>query len=127
MDRSALTATLKPLALDGTTISFSALSWAVRPPGLDTRNQARKAWVSRTPEIKMGVLLARSPADKQVLTTWVFGVVPSDLSLRGTDMSLDMRLLTVSFETADSDGSESMAVGLSDPLGWGVRLQSGDA
>ena len=39
------------------------------------------------------------------------------MSVRGPDMSLDMRLLTVSFETADSDGSESMAVGLSDPLG----------
>jgi len=73
--------------------------------------------VSRKPEIKMGVLLARSPADKQVLATWAFGVVPSGLSLRGPDMSLDMRLLTVSVETADSDGSESIAVGLSDPLG----------
>jgi hypothetical protein len=33
-------------------------------------------------------------------------------------MSLDMRLLTVSEETAVSDGSECMAVGLGDPLGW---------
>jgi hypothetical protein len=33
-------------------------------------------------------------------------------------MSLDMRLLAVWEETAGSDGSESMAVGLSDPLGW---------
>ena len=73
--------------------------------------------MSRKPEIKMGVLLVRSPADKQVLATWALGVVPSGLSLRGLYMSLDMRLLTVSFETADSDGSESMAVGLSDPLG----------
>ena len=32
-------------------------------------------------------------------------------------MSLDMRLLTVSDETADSDGSESISVGLSGPLG----------
>ena len=32
-------------------------------------------------------------------------------------MLLDMRLLTVSDETAGSDGSESMAVGLSGPLG----------
>ena len=39
-----------------------------------------------------------------MLVTWAFGVVPSGLSFRGPDMSLDMRLLTVSFETADSDG-----------------------
>ena len=117
MDRSALTAALKPLAFDGTTISFSALSWAIRPPGQDARNQARKARVSRAPEIKMGVLLGRSPADIQVLVTWAFGVVPSGLSVRGPNMSLDMRLLTVSEETADSDGSESMPVGLSEPLG----------
>jgi len=73
--------------------------------------------VSRVPEIKMGVLLGSTLADKQVLVTWAFGVVPSGLSQRGPDMSPDMRLLTVSFETADSDGSESMAVGLSDPVG----------
>jgi len=107
----------KTLAVDGTTITFSALSWAVRPPGQDPRNQVRKAQVSRAPEIKMGVLLGRSPAAKQVLATWAFGVVPSGLPLRGPDMSLDMRLLTVSVETADLDGSESMAVGLSGPLG----------
>ena len=73
--------------------------------------------MSRAPEIKLGVLLEGSPADKQVLVTWEFGVVPSGLSLRGSDMSLDMRLLTVLVETADSDGSESKAVGLSSPLG----------
>ena len=116
-DRRALTAALKTLAVDGTTISFSGLSWAVRPPGQDTRAQARKARVLQAPEIKMGVLLGRSPADKQVLVTWAFGVVPSGLSLRGPDMSLDIRLLTVSDDTSDSDGSESMAVGLSSPLG----------
>ena len=92
MDRSALTAALKPLAFDGTTISFSALSWAVRPPGQDALNQARKARVSRAPEIKMGFLLGSSPADKQVLVTWAIGVVPSGLSLRGQVMSLDMRV-----------------------------------
>ena len=41
-DRSTLTAALKLLAVDGTTISFSALSWAVRPPGQDPRSQVRK-------------------------------------------------------------------------------------
>ena len=73
--------------------------------------------MSRALEIKMGVLLGSSPADKQVLVTWAFGVVPSGLLLRCPDMSLDMRLLTVSVETPDSDGSESMAVDLSGPLG----------
>jgi hypothetical protein len=40
-----------------------------------------------------------------VLATWARLVVPFGMSLRGPDMSLDMRLLTVSGETADSDGS----------------------
>jgi len=73
--------------------------------------------VPRAPEIKIGVLLGRSPADKQVLVTRAFGVVPSGLSLRGPDLSLLMRLLTVSDKTADSNRFESMAVGLSDSLG----------
>jgi len=60
-DRSALTAALKPLAVDGTTISFSAFSWAARPPGQDARNQARKARMSRTPEMKMGYCLGALP------------------------------------------------------------------
>ena len=53
-DRSALTAAIKPLAVDVTTIRFSALSWAVRPPGHDAPKQDRKARVSRAPEMKMG-------------------------------------------------------------------------
>jgi hypothetical protein len=74
--------------------------------------------VSVAPEIKMCVLLRRCPAGRQVLFTWACcGVVQSGLSLRGPDMSLDIRLLADSEEAADSDGSESMAVGLSDPLG----------
>jgi hypothetical protein len=43
-------------------------------------------------------------------------VVPAGLSLRGPDMSLDMRLLSAWDETAGSDWSEHMAVGLSGPL-----------
>jgi len=39
------------------------------------------------------------------------------MPLRGPDMSLDIRLLDVSIETPDSEGSESMAVGLSIPHG----------
>ena len=50
-----------------------------------TRNKVRKVRVSRAHQIKMGVLLGRSPADKEALVTWVFGVVPSGFSLRGPD------------------------------------------
>jgi len=83
----------------------------------DTRIQAREERVSLTPEIKMEVLLGRSPAGRQALATWAFWVVPSGVPLRDPDMSLDMRLLVVSDETSDSDRSESMSVGLSGPLG----------
>jgi hypothetical protein len=116
-DRSVLTTALNLSAVDSTTINFLPLSWAVRPPGQDARNQARKVWVSLAPVIKMGVLLGRCPAGKQVLVTWACGVVPSGLPLRGLDMSLDMRLLAVSEETVGSDRSDPMAVGLSFPLG----------
>ena len=44
-------------------------------------------------------------------------MVPSGLSLRDPDMAIDMRLLTVSEKIEGLDGSESMAVGLSDQLG----------
>jgi hypothetical protein len=69
-DRSALTDALNPSVVDGTTIKFSLFSWAVRPPGQDACKEARKAWVSLTPEIKMGVLLGCYSASKQVLVTW---------------------------------------------------------
>ena len=104
-DRSALTAARNPSAVDGTTINFSDFNWAVRPPGQDARNQARKARVSFNPEIKIGVLLGRCPAGRQALR-----VAPTGMPLRGPDMSLDMRRLGVSVETPDSE--ESMAVGL---------------
>jgi len=116
-DRSALTAALTPSAVDGTTTNFSPFSWTVRLPGQEARNQARNEWASLTPEIKIGVLLGRSPAGRQVLATWAFEVMSSGMSLRDPDMSLDMRLLVVSVETPYSDGSASMAVGLSGPLG----------
>ena len=45
--------------------------------------------MSLTPEIKMDVLLGRSPAGLQALDTWVFAVVPSGVPLRGLDVSLD--------------------------------------
>jgi len=66
---------------------------------------------------KMGVLLGRCRAGRQALATRAWLVVPSGVPLRGPDMSLDMRLSDVSIETPDSDESESMAVGLSVPLG----------
>ena len=65
----------------------------------------------------MCVLLGRSPAGRQALATWAFEVAPCGIPLRGSDMSLDMRLLIVSDETLDSDGSKSMAVALNVPLG----------
>jgi len=54
---------------------------------------------------------------RQVLATWAWWVVPFGLSLIGPGMSLDIRLLVGSDETPSSDGSESMAVCLSDPVG----------
>ena len=102
-DRNELTVALKPSAVDGTTINFSPFNWAVKPLGQDARNQARKALVSLTPVIKMGVLALQ--------------VVPAGVPLRGPDLSWDMRLVAVSLETADSDRFESMAEGLSVPLG----------
>ena len=65
----------------------------------------------------MFALLGRSPAGRQALSTWAFEVAPSGMPLREPDMSLDMRLLVVTDETPDSDGSDSMAVGLNVPLG----------
>ena len=73
--------------------------------------------MSLAPVIKMGVLLGRSLAGKQMLVTCACGVVPSGLPIRGPDMSFDMRLLAVSDETVGSDVSESIALGLSYPLG----------
>jgi hypothetical protein len=116
-NRKALTKALNPSAVYGMTMSFSPFSWAVTPPGQVSRNQTRKERTSLTPVIKMGLLLGSCLAGKQVLATWACGVVPSGLSLRGPDMSSDMRLLYVSDETASSDWSEPMAVGLIDPLG----------
>jgi hypothetical protein len=64
-DRSALTTARNPSAVAGTTINFSPLSWAVTPPGLDSRNEARKPRVSLAHEIKMGVLLGSPYAGNQ--------------------------------------------------------------
>jgi hypothetical protein len=48
--------------------------WASRTPGQEARNQVRKERVSLTPEMKMGVLLGRSPAGWLVFDTWAFVV-----------------------------------------------------
>ena len=73
--------------------------------------------MSLTPTIKMGVLLGRCPAGKQAMDTWALSVVPYSVPLRCPDMSGDMRLSDVSIETLGYDETESMAVGLSVPLG----------
>ena len=72
--------------------------------------------MSPTPVIKIGVLLGRSVAGRQGLATWTSIVVPTGMPLRGPDMSVDMRPCAVSEETAGSDGSDPLAVGLSGPL-----------
>jgi hypothetical protein len=43
-------------------------------------------------------------------------VEPTGVPLRGPDMSFDMRLLAVSREAAESDESDSVAMGLRGPL-----------
>jgi hypothetical protein len=86
-ERNELTAALKPSAVDGTTINFSPFNWAVKPLGQDTRNQARKALVSPTPVIRMGVLLKRSPVVAKVVANLALQVVPAGMPLRGPDMS----------------------------------------
>jgi len=117
-NRSAQTEGLNSLAVDGTTINFSPFSWAERPPGEKAPNQARKAWVSLVLVIKMGALLGYCPVGKQVFASWACWEVSSGLSLRGPDISLDMRLMAVLSETAGSDRSEPLVVGLCNPLAW---------
>jgi len=117
-ESSALTATLNPSAVDGTTINFWHFRLAVRPPEQVACNQARKVRPSPKPEIKMVVLLGCSPSGRDVLATSAWLVVPSGLSLRGPYMSVDMRLLVISDVTLGSEWSESMSVSLSDPLDW---------
>jgi hypothetical protein len=51
--------------------------------------------------------------DHRVPITSLSEVVPTGVPLRGPDMSCDMRLLAASEEAAQSDESDSMAVGLS--------------
>jgi hypothetical protein len=51
-----------------------------------------------------------------VLFTRACRLVPPRVSHRTPDMSIDMRLFVVSDETAGSDRSEPMAMGLSDAL-----------
>jgi hypothetical protein len=99
-DRRALFVILNTSAIDGRIIIFYLYSWAVRPPGQNAPKQGRKVRSSRTPVIKIGVLLTRSPTGKQVLVYWACGVVPSGLQIIGPDMSLHMGLFAVSDEKA---------------------------
>jgi hypothetical protein len=116
-DRSALSVAVNPSAADGSTINCSSCIWAMRPPGQDARNGARKEWESLKPEVRKGVLFGRSPAGGQALATWAFSVVTFGLTFKGPDISLDMCLLVVSIQTPISDGFESMAVCISGQLG----------
>lgn len=59
--------------------------------------------MSQVLETKMGIIIRRCPAGKQVFVTWAGGVVPSCLLLTGLDTSLDMRLVAVLKETATRD------------------------
>ena len=52
-----------------------------------------------TPEIKIGGLLGRFPADVQVLVTCTVAVVPSGMSLSGPNISLDNMHLEAVSET----------------------------
>jgi hypothetical protein len=83
----------------------------------EARNQARKALVSETRVIKMGVLLGRSPVGTQVLAAWAELVVAVGMPLIGPDMSSDVCLRAGSEEPAGSDGSNPLAVGVCGPLG----------
>jgi hypothetical protein len=70
-ERSALTLARKPSVVDGTTFNFPAFSWAVRSLGQYAHNQASKALISATHEIKFGVLLGLCPSGAQELAKWV--------------------------------------------------------
>jgi hypothetical protein len=69
------------------TINLSALSWAFSGVGQEERSHATKALVSLTPEMKIGVLLGRSPARRLGLATRAERVVPSGMPLSGPDTS----------------------------------------
>jgi hypothetical protein len=70
--------------------------------------------MSETPVMNTGVRLRRWPGGTGA------EVVPTGMPLRGPDMlqdmSRDMRLLALSEEAAESDESDSLAVGLRVPL-----------
>jgi hypothetical protein len=77
---------------------FSPEKIRLLQPGLNPRT-----WV---PEASM--LITRTPKPLR----WVFMVMPTGVPLSGPDMSLDMRSVTVSEQTAGSDKSEPLAVSL---------------
>ena len=116
--RNALTAALNPLAVAGTTTSFSALSYTDSWQGHDDRSHARKALVSPTLEIKMGVLFRLCPAGRLVAAAWAEVVVaPTGMLIRGSDTSLGVRPGAASGEAASLVDTKPLAVGLSGPPG----------
>jgi hypothetical protein len=126
METHSLARTERPEGADGgpeiisrfrLTIRFSPFIWAVMPLGHRDRNHARKPRTSLTSVMKTGVRFRRWPGGAGAAGA---EVVPTGVPLRGPDMSqdlsCDMRLLAVSREAAESDESDSMAMGLSGPL-----------
>jgi hypothetical protein len=108
----------KPSAVGGTTINFSAFSWAVRSLGNDARNQARDFLISATPEIKMGVLLGRCLfGHAGVRHVGVYSGVDTRAAQRPGHVTRHASGGCLQ-ETTGSDMSERLAVSLSSPLGF---------
>ena len=69
--------------------------------------------MSPPPEIKMGVLLGRSPAGRQALTAWAEMVAPTGMPLKGPDTPSGVLRSAACGETAGLVGTKRLVVGLS--------------
>jgi hypothetical protein len=68
------------------------------------------------------------PAGRLASDTWAHLVMPKGRPIIGSDMSDDMRLCALSWETAGSTGSETLSLGMSGPLGCsGATVSSATA
>jgi hypothetical protein len=86
----------------------------VRVLGYYVLNHVRKPRVSWTPENKVGLLLGHSPAP----AIFSVRVVPDGRPSRGTDMSVDMRLVAGPEVLEGSKVSEPLAECLGAPTGY---------